>query len=165
MRVDKARRLRQRVDELEEQVAATLPALDFTSEDPEMTAMVSVAERAATSRASILILGENGTGKSALARHIHQLSPLASGPFVTISCPSLSRELLESELFGHVQGSFTGAVKDKWGKVEAARGGTLFLDEDAASCRPSCSPSCSACCRSAPTSGWARPRPARPTCG
>jgi len=128
-RVDKARRLRQRVDELEEQVAATQPALNFTSEDPEMEAVISVVERAAASRASILMLGENGTGKSALARHIHQCSPLAGGPFVTVSCPSLSRELLESELFGHVKGSFTGALKDTWGKVEAARGGTLFLDE------------------------------------
>lgn len=129
LRVEKARRLRQRVDELEEQVAATQPALNFTSEDPGMTEMISVAERAAASRASILILGENGTGKSALARHIHQLSPLAAGPFVTVSCPSLSRELLESELFGHVKGAFTGALKDTWGKVDAARGGTLFLDE------------------------------------
>ncbi len=128
-RVEKARRLRQRVDELEEQVAQTQPAMDFTSEDPEMTALISVVERAATSRATILILGENGTGKSVLARHVHQCSQLATGPFVTVSCPSLSRELLESELFGHVKGAFTGAMKDTWGKVEAARGGTLFLDE------------------------------------
>ena len=128
-RVEKSRRLRQRVDELEEQVAQTQPALDFTSEDPEMTGLISVVERAAVSRATILILGENGTGKSALARHIHQCSMLAAGPFVTVSCPSLSRELLESELFGHVKGAFTGALKDTWGKVEAARGGTLFLDE------------------------------------
>lgn len=129
VRVDKARRLRQRVDELEERVATTAPALDFTSEDPEMKEIMSVVERAAVSRATILVLGENGTGKSALARHIHQLSPLAAGPFVTVSCPSLSRELLESELFGHVKGAFTGALKDTWGKVEAAKGGTLFLDE------------------------------------
>ncbi len=129
VRVEKARRLRQRVDELEEQVATTTPALDFASEDPEMKALTSVVERAAASRASILILGENGTGKSALARHIHQLSPLAAGPFVTVSCPSLSRDLLESELFGHAKGAFTGALKDTWGKVDAARGGTLFLDE------------------------------------
>jgi NtrC-family two-component system response regulator AlgB len=128
-RVEKARRLRQRVDELEAQVALTQPALDFTSEEPEMAALISVVERAAASRASILILGDNGTGKSALARHVHQCSPLVSGPFVTVSCPSLSRELLESELFGHVKGAFTGALKDTWGKVEAARGGTLFLDE------------------------------------
>ena len=128
-RVEKARRLRQRVDELEEQVAQAVPAMDFTSEDPEMKGVMSVVERAAASRATILILGENGTGKSALARHIHQCSPLATGPFVTVSCPSLSRELLESELFGHVKGAFTGALKDTWGKVEAARGGILFLDE------------------------------------
>ncbi len=128
-RVEKARRLLQRVDELEEQVAQTLPAMNFTSEEPEMTGMLSVIERAATARATILILGENGTGKSALARHIHQLSQLSKGPFVTVSCPSLSRELLESELFGHVKGAFTGAMKDTWGKVDAARGGTLFLDE------------------------------------
>jgi NtrC-family two-component system response regulator AlgB len=129
VRVDKARRLRQRVDELEQRVATTAPALDFASEDPAMKEIMSVVERAAVSKASILILGENGTGKSALARHIHQLSPLAAGPFVTVSCPSLSRELLESELFGHVKGAFTGALKDTWGKVDAARGGTLFLDE------------------------------------
>jgi NtrC-family two-component system response regulator AlgB len=128
-RIDKARRLRQRVDELEEQVAQTQPALNFTSEDPAMGSVISVVERAATARATILILGENGTGKSVLARHIHQRSQLAAGPFVTVSCPSLSRELLESELFGHVKGAFTGAMKDTWGKVDAARGGTLFLDE------------------------------------
>ncbi len=128
-RVEKERRLRQRVDELEEQVAQTVPAMNFNSEDPEMAAAISVAERAAASRATILILGANGTGKSVLARHIHQRSPIANGPFVTVSCPSLSRELLESELFGHAKGSFTGAMKDTWGKVEAARGGTLFLDE------------------------------------
>jgi two-component system, NtrC family, response regulator AlgB len=128
-RIDKARRLRQRVDELEEQVAQAVPAMDFTSADPEMAGVLSVIERAAPSRASILILGENGTGKSALARHVHQLSALAGGPFVTVSCPSLSRELLESELFGHAKGAFTGALKDTWGKVEAAGGGTLFLDE------------------------------------
>ncbi|MBL9214904.1 MAG: sigma-54-dependent Fis family transcriptional regulator [Opitutaceae bacterium] len=128
-RIEKARRLRQRVDELEERVAQTLPALDFASADPEMAGVISVLERAAAAKATILILGENGTGKSALARHVHQHSPLAAGPFVTVSCPSLSRELLESELFGHAKGAFTGAVRDTWGKVEAARGGTLFLDE------------------------------------
>ncbi len=94
-----------------------------------MKAAIDVVERAAATRATVLILGENGTGKSQLARHVHERSAVADGPFITVSCPSLSRELLESELFGHVRGAFTGAVKDKWGKVEAARGGTLFLDE------------------------------------
>src|SRR6185312_14427262 len=84
---------------------------------------------AAKTPASILIFGESGTGKSVAARAVHEKSHLADKPFVTVSCPSLSKELLESELFGHVKGSFTGAIKDHWGKVRAAEGGTLFLDE------------------------------------
>ena len=128
-RVERAQRLRQRVDGLADQIARSAPRADFSPDDPAMKKVVEVVERAAATRATILILGENGTGKSQLARRVHELSPMADGPFVTVSCPSLSRELLESELFGHVQGAFTGAVKDKWGKVEAARGGTLFLDE------------------------------------
>jgi two-component system, NtrC family, response regulator AlgB len=76
-----------------------------------------------------LIVGETGTGKTMMARAAHQQSHLSDKPFVTVSCPSLSNELLQSELFGHVKGSFTGAVRDHWGKVKAAAGGTLFLDE------------------------------------
>jgi len=76
-----------------------------------------------------LMLGESGTGKSVLARQIHRWSPRAREPFVTVSCPSLSRDLLESELFGHMKGAFTGAVATTWGKVAAADRGTLFLDE------------------------------------
>jgi NtrC-family two-component system response regulator AlgB len=128
-RVERTQRLKQRAEGLADQVARTAPSADFSTEDPSMKPALEIVERAAATQATVLILGENGTGKSQLARHIHDLSTRADGPFVTISCPSLSRELLESELFGHVQGSFTGAVKDKWGKVEAARGGTLFLDE------------------------------------
>ncbi|HEY4302169.1 MAG TPA: sigma-54 dependent transcriptional regulator [Candidatus Didemnitutus sp.] len=128
-RTERARRLSQRVDELEQQVAQTGPAASFLGDDPEMESAVSIVARAANTRATILLLGENGTGKSSLARHIHRLSPFAAGPFVTVSCPSLSRELLESELFGHAKGAFTGAIRDTWGKVDAARGGTLFLDE------------------------------------
>jgi NtrC-family two-component system response regulator AlgB len=85
--------------------------------------------RAAATPASILILGESGTGKSVVARAVHERSHLGDKPFVTIACPSLSKDLFESELFGHIKGSFTGAVRDKWGKVHAANGGTLFLDE------------------------------------
>ena len=91
--------------------------------------MLEIALRAASSNVSILILGETGTGKNLLAQAIHEQSPLRSRPFVTVSCPSLNRELLESDLFGHVRGAFTGAVQDTWGKVAAADGGTLFLDE------------------------------------
>jgi NtrC-family two-component system response regulator AlgB len=128
-RVERTRRLKQQAEGLADQIARTAPHTDFFSEDPAMKTVVDIVGRAATTRATLLLLGENGTGKSLLARHVHERSVVADGPFVTVSCPSLSRELLESELFGHVQGAFTGAVKDKWGKVEAASGGTLFLDE------------------------------------
>jgi two-component system, NtrC family, response regulator AlgB len=128
-RVERTRRLKQRADGLADQIARTAPHADFSSEDPAMKAVVDIVGRAASTRVTVLILGENGTGKSLLARHVHENSVVADGPFVTVSCPSLSRELLESELFGHVKGAFTGAVKDSWGKVEAASGGTLFLDE------------------------------------
>ena len=88
-----------------------------------------LAFKTAASEATILLRGESGTGKGVLARAIHARSPRAAGPFVTVACPSLSAELLESELFGHVQGAFTGAVRDTIGKVAAAEGGTLLLDE------------------------------------
>src|SRR6202167_2420159 len=101
--------------------------LDFAT--PRMKEIMAVLEKAARTPASILLLGESGTGKSALARVVHQQSHLADKPLVTVSCPSLSKELLESELFGHTKGAFTGAVKDRWGKVKAASGGTLFLGE------------------------------------
>ncbi len=105
------------------------PDLFFESTDETMRGVYDVLFRAAATPASILILGESGTGKSVVAREVHHRSHLNQKPFVTVHCPSLSRELLESELFGHVRGAFTGAVKDKWGKVHAANGGTLFLDE------------------------------------
>ena len=94
-----------------------------------MREVMEILLRAAKTSASILLFGESGTGKSVAARAVHEKSHLADKPFVTVSCPSLSKELLESELFGHVKGSFTGAFKDHWGKVKAADGGTLFLDE------------------------------------
>jgi two-component system, NtrC family, response regulator AlgB len=128
-RVERTRRLKQKADGLADQIAHAELQADFSSDDPAMKAVIDVVGRAAATGATMLVLGENGTGKTQLARYVHERSIVAEGPFVTVSCPSLSRELLESELFGHVQGAFTGAVKDKWGKVEAAAGGTLFLDE------------------------------------
>lgn len=118
-------RLEQEVKETRQQNPELL--LDFAS--PGMRQVMEVLLRAAKTPASILITGESGTGKSVLARAVHEQSHLADKPFVTVSCPSLSKELLESELFGHVKGAFTGAVKDHWGKVKFAAGGTLFLDE------------------------------------
>lgn len=105
------------------------PPLRFSSENEKTRKEFDVLFRAAATSASILILGESGTGKSVIAREIHDRSHLCNKPFVTVSCPSLSKELLESVLFGHMKGSFTGAVRDTWGKISAAEGGTLFLDE------------------------------------
>jgi two-component system, NtrC family, response regulator AlgB len=107
---------------------ATGPAM-FVAQDETAKRMLEVAVRAAASNVAILILGETGTGKNLLAQTIHDRSPLRAKPFITVNCPSLNQELLESDLFGHVRGAFTGAVQDTWGKVAAAEGGTLFLDE------------------------------------
>jgi two-component system, NtrC family, response regulator AlgB len=117
------------VDALEDQVRSIVPEAYLRTEDAAMQQELDVAFRAADSHATILILGESGTGKGVLARAIHAHSPQAQAPFVTIHCPSLSAELLESELFGHVRGAFTGAVQDTLGKVHVASGGILFLDE------------------------------------
>ncbi len=125
----RTRQLENRVAELESRISHESPGVDLASEEPLVQKAFELAFKAAATPATILLLGESGTGKSVLARAVHQRSPQADRPFVTVSCPSLSKELLESELFGHVKGAFTGAVGDTYGKVAAADGGTLFLDE------------------------------------
>lgn len=131
-RLQRFNRLNQSIERLQMEVKETKSQspdllLDFAT--PDMRSIMDVVMRAAKTPASILITGESGTGKSVLGRAIHEQSHLADKAFVTVSCPSLSKELLESDLFGHVRGAFTGAVNDHWGKVKAAAGGTLFLDE------------------------------------
>src|SRR5271154_3907114 len=131
-RLQRLNQMSRRIERLEQEVTEIKtqglePIFDFST--PLMSEVMDVLLRAAPTSASILIMGESGTGKSVGARAVHQRSHLADPPFVTVNCPSLSKELLESELFGHVKGSFTGAIKDHWGKFKAAEGGTLFLDE------------------------------------
>jgi NtrC-family two-component system response regulator AlgB len=128
-KVAKAHSLETRVQQLESQLADEAPAVDLTSTEPSTQKALQMAFKAAESQATLLILGPSGTGKSVLAREIHQRSTQREAAFVTVSCPSLSRELLESDLFGHVKGSFTGATADTVGKVAMADRGTLFLDE------------------------------------
>ena len=128
-RIEQNRRLERRLEDLETLFETREVDGRLAAQDDTMRAVLDLAHRTAASEASILLLGESGTGKSVLAREIHQRSPRAARPFVTVSCPSLSRELLESELFGHVKGAFTGASADTEGKVAAADGGTLYLDE------------------------------------
>lgn len=123
------RELTSRVHALEDQLREVMPDADLETDSPRMRLVLDVAKRAAQSEATVLLRGESGTGKGLLARMIHASSTRAVGPFVVVNCPTLSEELLASELFGHVKGAFTGAVRDQAGRVEAARGGTLFLDE------------------------------------
>jgi len=121
--------LEQKVVTLKEDLGRSRPEADFASSSAAMTRAIALAHQAAPSDATLLLRGETGTGKSALAKAIHTWSLRASKPFSVLSCPSLSPELLESELFGHVKGAFTGAVRDNPGRIGACNGGTLFLDE------------------------------------
>jgi DNA-binding NtrC family response regulator len=94
-----------------------------------MREVYRLTRMSAPSSASVLLLGETGTGKELIASALHQLSERASGPFVRVNCGALTESLLDSELFGHVKGSFTDAIRDRTGRFEAAHGGTIFLDE------------------------------------
>lgn len=105
------------------------PAPTWLGNSPAALAVEQLVNKVAKLDATVLITGETGTGKSTLARRIHQLGPKARGPFVAVSCATFPADLVESELFGHVKGAFTGAVDDRMGKAEMADGGTLFLDE------------------------------------
>ena len=111
------------------QMALSIRATALVFEDPKSNALLHRIQLVAPSEANILIVGETGTGKELIARHVHQLSHRRNGPFIAVNCGALTDSLVESEWFGHEKGSFTGAVNSKEGWFEAANGGTLFLDE------------------------------------
>lgn len=112
---------------VKEPLDAPFPGVIGTS--PAMRAVYRLTRQVANAKASVLLVGETGTGKEVIARNIHRLSPRADGPYVRVNCGALTESLLESELFGHIKGAFTGAVDNKTGRFEAAHGGTIFLDE------------------------------------
>lgn len=123
------RSLEQKVSELQDEIGGITPDLKYYSDSPSMQRTLHLAREVAATDSTILLQGESGTGKSVLARAIHRWSNRSRKPIATISCPSISLELLESELFGHIKGAFTGAIRDYPGRIAACEGGTLFLDE------------------------------------
>jgi two-component system nitrogen regulation response regulator NtrX len=122
----KRRRLESEVEDLKQQLDARY---EMVGESPAIRRLRAEIERAAPSNGRALVFGENGTGKELVARAIHAASLRAGGPFVEVNCAAIPEELIESELFGHVKGAFTGALAPRKGKFELADGGTLFLDE------------------------------------
>lgn len=102
---------------------------DFTTNNPRMMEIIERIQQVAPTQAAVLIQGESGTGKTQLARMIHRISDRADKPFIEVNCAAIPESLIESELFGHIKGSFTGATQDRAGRFQSADGGTLFLDE------------------------------------
>jgi two-component system NtrC family response regulator len=109
--------------------AADTPLAGVVTSAPEMLRVCRLLEKVASADVTVLLLGESGTGKEVLANALHGLSPRANKPFIAINCAAIPENLLESELFGHEKGAFTGAIKQTKGKIELASGGSLFLDE------------------------------------
>jgi two-component system response regulator HydG len=123
------RRLLHEVSELRAERAARSAGEDMVAESPALRAAVDLAGRVAQTRSTVLVTGETGTGKEVIASLVHRLSPRAERPLVKVNCAALPETLLESELFGHERGAFTGADRQRVGRFEQASGGTLFLDE------------------------------------
>ena len=128
-RIEEFRRLREENTKLRDQVDALSEPSAIMTHNPKMQKLLDMAKKVAASDSTILVTGESGTGKTLLAKMMHDESMRAKGPFAVVNCATLSENLLESELFGHVRGAFTGAVKDKMGRLQVADTGTVFLDE------------------------------------
>ncbi len=128
-RLSNMKDMERKIASLEEDLGRLHPEFTFSSSHPAVVRALELAKKAAPSGAAILLRGPSGTGKTVLARAIHGWSGRKGKPFGVVSCPSLSHGLLESELFGHVRGAYTGAVSDSPGRIAASEGGTLFLDE------------------------------------
>ena len=128
-RVLERQRAATHLSDLQARLADAAPEADLTTRSPALQRVLELVSRAATADAAVLLRGESGTGKGVIARALHAMSPRGAHPFVTVNCPTLSEDLLTSELFGHARGAFTGAVRDQPGRVEMAERGTLFLDE------------------------------------
>ncbi len=163
-RIENNQRLENRVVELESMLSSSETVAEFESQEPLVQKVFETAIKAAASAATLLLLGESGTGKSVLARALHRRSPQRDNAFVTVACPSLSRELLESELFGHVAAP-SPARSARLG-ARSRRGGRHALsrrDRGASARNPA--KACCVSCRSGNTSASATPSRARPTCG
>lgn len=128
-RIEEFRRLREENSKLRDQVDALSEPSAILTRNVKMQKVLDTAKKVAMSDSTLLITGESGTGKTLLAKLIHDASARSKGPFAVVNCATLSENLLESELFGHVRGAFTGAVKDKMGRLQVADSGTVFLDE------------------------------------
>ena len=128
-KAEERERLRREVDELRTALGSRAVTPDIVAESPAIQAALEVVAKVAPHRTTVLLTGPSGAGKEVLARELHRLSPRAAGPFVAVNCAAIPESLLESELFGHMRGAFTGAVSDRHGLFEQASGGTLFLDE------------------------------------
>ena len=128
-KMSELRTLQRQIEDLKSNLISSIPEIDFSSKSPAMRKVLSLAQEVASTDVNILLKGESGSGKTLLARAIHEWSPRARNSFVVVSCPTIPAELLESELFGHARGSFTGAIRDYPGRIFQCQNGTLLLDE------------------------------------
>ncbi len=128
-RINEHHRLKREIKHLQQKLEETKPETEFITRSPSVLKQLDLARQIADSNLNVLIEGESGTGKEMMAQFIHNHSSRRNAPFMKVSCAALPETLLESELFGHIRGSFTGAVKDREGRFEAADGGSILLDE------------------------------------